>query len=67
MEEEKKQNAATRAKNKYNAKTYEIIKLNVKKGEKEIIINHAKSLNLSTNAYIINLIKNDINGGKENE
>lgn len=58
--------AATKAKNKYNKNAYENISLTVKKGEKEIIINRAKSLNSSTNAYIIKLIKNDI-GRKENE
>lgn len=60
-------NAATRAKNKYNSKAYENISLTVKKGEKEIIKNFAKKLEISTNKFITNLIYEKINGEKEND
>lgn len=42
----------TQASAKYNAKTYEEIKVRVKKGEKEIIKKHAESKNESLNGFI---------------
>lgn len=56
---------STRAKNKYNQSNYDNIRLIVKKGYKETIINYAKSLNLSTNLYITNLIKKDMEEKKK--
>ena len=53
---------ATRAKNKYNAKVYERIVLQVKKGNKEIITKRANELGKSVNAYIKDLINADIDG-----
>jgi uncharacterized protein (DUF1778 family) len=49
--------AATTAKNKYNAKAYERLHISVKTGEKEPIEAAAKAAGLSTNAYIIEAIK----------
>lgn len=58
--DEKKSNASTRAKNKYAAKAYDRIPLQVKKGRKEIITNRATSLGKSTNKYINDLIDADL-------
>ena len=58
--EEKKSKASTRAKNKYAAKTYDRIPVQVKKGRKEIITARAASLGKSTNAYILDLIDADL-------
>jgi uncharacterized protein (DUF1778 family) len=44
--------ASTKAKNKYNAKAYDRISLQVKKGKKEIIKAHADAQNESVNAFI---------------
>ena len=48
---------------KYNAKTYERIEIKVKKGEKQVIIDYAKSKGKSVNAYITGLIKKDMESG----
>lgn len=45
-------NAATRAKNKYNAENYERIALSVPKGSKKIIKAHAESKGESMNGFI---------------
>ncbi|MBT9685178.1 hypothetical protein [Pseudoflavonifractor sp. MCC625] len=58
--DEKKSNASTRAKNKYAAKTYDRIPIQVKKGHKEIISARASSLGKSTNKYICDLIDADL-------
>lgn len=50
----------TQASAKYNAKTYEEIKVRVKKGEKEIIKKHAESKNESLNGFINRAIKNQM-------
>ena len=50
----------TAAKNKWNAKTYDQLRVNVKKGERDKIKAHAESLGLSLNAYIIKLIEEDM-------
>ena len=51
---------ATIAKNKYNAKTYDRIALQVKKGQREIIRTYAESKGMSLNGYINMLIENDM-------
>lgn len=54
------QNAQTRASAKYNAKTYEEIKIRVYKGQKDQIAAHAASKGMSLNAYINALIAADM-------
>ena len=49
---ESKGNSQTRAKNKYNAKAYDRIALQVKKGRKEIIRAHAESRGESLNGFV---------------
>lgn len=44
--------AQTRAKNKYNAKAYDRIALQVKKGRKEILKAHAEQQGESLNGFI---------------
>ncbi len=44
--------SSTKAKNKYNAKAYDRIALQVKKGTKDIIKNHAEKQGESLNGYI---------------
>lgn len=44
--------AATKAKNKYNAENYERISLNVPKGEKDKIREHAEAMGESVNGFI---------------
>lgn len=53
-------NAATRAKNKYNAENYERISLNVPKGDKDKIKAHAESMGESVNGFINRAIENQI-------
>lgn len=50
----------TRAKNKYNSKTYEQIHLVVKRGSKERIRQWAEKRELSVNGYIRRLISEDM-------
>ncbi len=45
-------NASTKAKNKYNAKTYDRIALQVKKGKRDIIREYAASKGESLNGFI---------------
>lgn len=54
--------AQTKASNKYNAKAYDRIALQVKKGERDKIRQHAESQGLSLNGYINKLIAEDMNG-----
>ncbi len=54
---------ATIAKNKYNAKAYDRIALQVKKGQREIIRTYAESKGMSLNGYINMLIENDMKQG----
>jgi predicted DNA binding CopG/RHH family protein len=54
------QKAATKAKDKYNAKAYEDIRLRVKNGEKDKIKAHAEKHGMSLQGYINNLIKQDM-------
>ena len=59
--------SATRAKRKYNAKMYERLEITVKAGEKEKIKQRAGKIGKSINAYITDLIYEDMskpNSGK---
>lgn len=47
-------------KERYNKKTYEDIRLRVKKGEKEKIQARADKLQKSINGYIVDLIEEDL-------
>lgn len=47
---------ATIAKNKYNAKAYDRIALQVKKGEKDKIKDHAQSKGESLNSFVVRAI-----------
>ena len=58
-------NAATRAKNKYNAENYERISLSVPKGDKDKIKAHAESMGESVNGFINRAIENQIERDKE--
>ena len=49
---ETKGNSQTRAKNKYNAKAYDRIALQVKKGRKDILKAHAESCGESLNGFV---------------
>lgn len=49
-----------RATAKYNAKSYDRIEIKVKKGQKAIIESRATSLKKSTNGYITELIRKDL-------
>lgn len=51
---------ATKYKNDWNAKKYDQVRLNVLKGQKEKIQEHAKSKGLSLNGYINSLIAADM-------
>lgn len=50
----------TKASNKYNAKAYDRIAVQVKKGQREIIRAYAEAHGMSLNGYINSLIKNDM-------
>ena len=52
--------AETKAKNKYNAKAYDRIALQVKKGQREVIREYAESRGMSLNGYINTLIREDM-------
>ena len=49
---EKQGNSQTRAKNKYNAKAYDSLRVVVKKGRKDIIKAHAESQGESLNGFV---------------
>lgn len=55
--------AHIKASNKYNAKAYDRINVNVKKGEREKIKAHAEAKGLSLNGYINKLIAEDMEQG----
>ena len=57
---ENKGNSQTRAKNKYNAKAYDRIALQVKKGLKDSIKAHAESRGESLNGFINRAINETI-------
>ncbi len=44
--------SATRAKNKYNEKNYDSLRIVVSKGKKDIIKNHAKNKGKSVNGFV---------------
>ena len=52
--------SATRAKRKYNSKMYDRLDITVKAGEKEKIKQRAEKLGKSINAYITDLIYEDM-------
>ena len=62
---EKQGTSQTRAKNKYNAKTYDRIALQVKKGKKEEIKAHADSKGESLNGFINRAIDETIKRDNE--
>jgi len=51
---------STAVKRKYNEKNYDTIRFVVHKGEKEEIAAHARSLGMTTSAYIVGLIRADM-------
>lgn len=51
---------ATKAKNKYNAKTYDRINLQVKKGERDKLRAHAESQGESLNGFINRAIRETV-------
>lgn len=51
---------STASKNKYNAKAYDQLRVNVKKGERDKIKAHAERQGLSLNGYINKLIAEDM-------
>lgn len=55
--------AQMKATAKYNAKAYDRIEIKVKKGEKQVITDYAKSKGQSVNAYITGLIQKDMESG----
>lgn len=59
--------SATKAKNKYNQKTYDRFILNLLKGEKERYKKIAESENMSLSAYIIQAIEEKISHDKERQ
>ena len=58
--EDKKGNARTRASNKYNAKTYDRIALQVKKGKREEQKTIAEQQGQSLNAFVLSAIDEKI-------
>lgn len=61
-----KQNPATKAKNKYNAKMYDNLRIVVKKGKKEIIRKAAEGAGESINSYVNKAIDERLKGGGKN-
>lgn len=53
--------ARKKANEKYNAKAYDQVKVLVKKGQRDVIRQHAESKGLSLNGYINKLISDDMN------
>lgn len=53
-------NSASKAKQKYNAKTYDRIQLMIPKGQGEVWKEEAKRRNQSLNAFVIEAVKNYI-------
>lgn len=49
---ETKGNSQTKAKNKYNAKTYDSLRIVTKKGKKDLIKAHAEKTGESINAFV---------------
>lgn len=59
-QEKKNSDARIKANNKYNAKTYKKISLNVRISDYEKIKNYIDAMGISANSYIIELIKKDL-------
>ncbi len=57
-------NSQTKAKNKYNAKTYDRISFFVLKGDKDKIKSAAENVGESVNGYIKKAVDNRIESGK---
>lgn len=55
---------STQSKNKYNSKTYDQLRIVVKKGQKDVIKQYAESKGMSLNGYINSLIEADMKQGK---
>lgn len=53
---------STAVKNRWNKKNYDSFYVRVKKGQKQVIADHAASKGLSLNGYINQLIKSDMGG-----
>lgn len=56
----KEGNSQTRAKNKYNAKAYDSLRIVVKKGRKDIIKAHAEARGESINGFVSRAIDETI-------
>lgn len=65
--EETKGTPQTRAKNKYNAKAYDRIALQVKKGRKDIIKAHAENRGESINGFVNRAIDEAMERDKGNK
>ena len=63
--DELKGKSSTKAKNKYNAKAYDNLRIIVKKGEKNIISQHAKNRNESINGFVNRAIEETIQRDQE--
>ena len=57
--------AQKKAVKKYNEKTYDEIKLRVKKGNKDLIQKHAESNNETVNRMLNRLLENEIHEMKD--
>ena len=54
---------STATKNKWNAQNYDQLRINVKKGQRDVIRAHAESKGMSLNGYINKLIEEDMKQG----
>ena len=59
--EDKKSNASTRAKRKYNEKAYDRLTMNIKKGRKDELKAIAEEQGQSLNAFVLSAIDEIIN------
>lgn len=57
---EKKQNSSTKAKRRYNEKTYDRLTMNIKKGRKDELKTIAREQGQSLNAFILSAINEKI-------
>lgn len=60
-----KGNSQTRAKNKYNSKNYDSLRIVVKKGKKAVISRYAQEQGKSINGLVNELLENEIPQLKE--
>jgi len=56
---------STASKNKYNAKAYDQLRINVKKGERDKIKAYAECQGLSLNGYVNKLISEDMSKSEQ--